>query len=178
MGPDVPTAAVILAALLARPPADADRHETKEARTELLQREADVYAEIATSRREVAILMALAEHETHNERAVLEGHCERSRWRCDNLHARGPWSVHAWCQRAWALPNGSIEARREEARCVLNQFWGGARRGKEHALTPLHAGFASLGVRDWTWPGADKRVQTTRAVEQLLARLSAASPAL
>ena len=172
------TVAVILEALLLRPPADADRHGPKEVHVELLRREAEVIAEIATSRREVAILMALAEHETHNEHAVLEGHCERSRWRCDNLHARGPWSVHSWCRRAWALPDGSQEARREEALCVLNQFWGGARRGREHALTPLHAGFASLGPRPWQWPGADKRVQTVHQIEQLLARLAAASPAL
>jgi|SRR5690349_2614587 len=171
------SAAVVLLALLSRAPADADRHETREQREELLKREADVYAEVASSLLEQAILMALAEHETHNERAVLEGHCERSRWRCDNLHARGPWSVHAWCQKAWALPNGSIEARREEARCVLNQFWHGAHRGKEHAQSPLHAGFASLGVRDWAWKGADKRVKTTHEVERLLLKLTASAPA-
>lgn len=165
---------VILLALLSRPPADADRHESKEIRTELLRREAEVYAEVATTRLEVAILMAQADHETHNERAVLEGHCERSRWRCDNLHARGPWSVHAWCRKAWAEPDGSQAARREEAKCILSQFWHGARIGKERAITPLHAGFASLGPRDWQWPGADKRVRTLRQIERLLAKLTVA----
>lgn len=157
----------VLAVLLSRPPAWSDRALSREDRIAMLYPEAEAISRVAKNPTEAAILISQGDFETHNEGFVLRGECEKSRYKCDSGRARGPWSVHAWCKAAWALPVGSFE---EEARCIIRQFWYGAHRGREHALTPLHAGFAALGSRPWSWPQADARVRLVHEMEQLLAR--------
>jgi hypothetical protein len=162
-----------LAALLRLANADADREKPPEARIAWLWPVAVVAAKVSRNRWELARLLALGAHEAHYEENVVAGRCHLSRWKCDNGHARSPWSVHPWCRRAWALPDGSQEALEEAAACAVRMLRWAALRGRGHAATPDHAAFAGYAARPWSWGGADERVRTTLKVDRMLAELAA-----
>jgi hypothetical protein len=159
----------ILAVLVSRPPAWSDRDQTREQRAAMLYPEAEAISRVAKNTLEVGILISQSDSDTHNEGFVLRDECQKSRFKCDHGHALGPWSVHGWCTAAWTLPHTSEASLEEQARCVLRQFWHGAHAGRQHALTPIHAGFAALGSRPWAWPEAGKRAKLALEMEQLLA---------
>ena len=170
----------ILLALLELPPAVVDRDLSLEQRTALILPEAMAIARVAKTPRQAAILIAQSDSETHQESNVLTGHCERSRWKCDRGHARGPWSVHRWCHRGWALPDGSFEALVYQAQCALGQFWHGENRwsGKyfgTRQIPPLHGGFSALASLPPDWVEAPKRAALVFKVEANLYRLAASS---
>lgn len=142
--------AAVLAVLLSFPTYPGDKGDSLEQRTALYTPVAMTIAAVAKTPESAAALIAIARHESHLARYVLEGRCHEGpvNERCDNGRARGPWQVHPWC------PATDLEG---QARCVLGQFWWGYRH-----CGGLYAGaFASLSGRGaCTWSGSSKRIAT------------------
>jgi len=165
--------APILAAMLALPQYAGDRGETLEQRTELYRPVAAVIAETARSREAAAALVALAWHETKFARAVIEGHCDRmpADSRCDHGRARGVFQLWAVaCRSAWALPEGSPESLRAEARCAIGNLYSARNRCAVRAAD-INAGmFSGYRGASCLWPAAARRVQTMREVLAVLRR--------
>ncbi len=123
---------------------------------------------MASSHELAAALIELGWKETKWARAVLEGHCERmpKGQQCDGGYARGPWQVHGWCSRGWALADGSYAALEEQGRCAVRLLQGrlaGCRRGWEGAFS----GYAGSSC---AWPPARKRAEEMREVLAFLAQ--------
>ncbi len=159
----------VLAAMLSLPAYVGDRDLNPDEREALYQPIAYEISMVARTNSEGAILVALAWSESKFASAVVSGHCERmpAGQRCDGLRARGIYQIHrAACPSAWAEPIGSTSSLRAETECAIRLLRYNAVRGRDHALTPVHASFAGYGARPWDWTGADVRVRT---VKKLLA---------
>lgn len=171
----VEMAARVLTVLLARPESHTDVDRSLESREARLAPVAHAVSAASRTLDEAAVLMALGEHETNYAEHVLAGHCDQmpEGERCDGGRARGPWQLHKEaCPVAWALPDGSQEALDAEAGCAIRLLRWNAVRGREHTITPGHAAFAGYAARDWGWPGAEKRVKTSREIYRALYTLS------
>lgn len=158
----------VLAAMERQPQAWIDRADGPAARRELYRPVAQTIVTVAGSREVAAALIELGWKEVKWARAVLEGHCERmpKGQRCDGGYARGPWQVHGWCRRGWALPDGSYEALEEQGRCAVRMLLGKratCRRGWEGAFS----GYAGPSC---AWPPAQKRAEEMREVLAFLAQ--------
>lgn len=140
--------------------------------TEHLRPVSEAIAEAAGTREEAAALIAQGWHESRFARYVVEGRCLDGPVgaRCDigrdgRPRARGPWQVWHWCRPAWALPEGSPESLRAEARCVVGWMRGALRRcgGQwEHAFAGM-TGSSRCNV-----PWAARRVATMAQVRRWL----------
>jgi hypothetical protein len=153
--------------MLSLAPFFGDKAESPDERAELYQPIAEAISAASKSPADAALLISLSWHETKWSRAILEGRCDEmpAGQRCDGGHARGVFSLHRQaCPAAWELPYGSTESLHVEAACALRLLRWNAQRGREHALTPLHAAFAGYGARSWHWSQADDRVKTVRVV--------------
>jgi len=138
-----------------------------------LQAVADAIADVAKTRTEAAVLVALGWHETKFVKLAMEGHCDQlpKGMRCDNGKALGPWQLHQQaCPAAWQLatpnggPEGQVESLRVQAACAIRLLRYFGEKGREHTPTPTHAAFAGYAAHGWAWPGAEVRVQTVRRV--------------
>jgi hypothetical protein len=163
----------VLAAALSLSPYVADRVDTPEQRSTLYRPVAEAIAEVARTKFEASILVALAFHESGFARFVIEGRCSEGPpgQRCDGGKARGVFQLHeAACHEAWELKDGSVESIRAEARCAIRLLRWNAERGKDRTPNAAYAAFAGYAAREWTWDGAAKRVETARKIEKALQR--------
>lgn len=158
---------IVLAILLSRPPYYGDRNELAAERESRLAIVAEAISLAARSRSEVAILVALGEHETGFGALVQLGRCDEmpSGQRCDGGKARGPWQLHIEaCRAAFALPEGSSDSIRTEAQCAISLLRWNAERGKSHTLTPQRAAFCGYAGKPWSWVGAEVRERTAKRI--------------
>jgi hypothetical protein len=163
----------VLAAALSLSPYVGDKIDTPEQRSTLYRPVAEAIAEVAKTKSEASILVALAFHESGFARFVIEGRCAQGPpgQRCDGGKARGVFQLHeAACREAWKLKDGSVESIRAEARCAIGLLRWNAERGKDLTPTRVHAAFAGYAARGWDWDGAAKRVETARKIEKELQR--------
>lgn len=127
---------------------------------------AEAISSAARSRSEAAALVALGWHESRWASPVVSGHCSamKAGERCDNLRARSPWQVHDWCRAAWSVPEDSLDALRESARCAVRRL----RAMRERCVTRNHDELAGMfsGYRSGycAGPPARRRAVTMRAV--------------
>jgi hypothetical protein len=137
-----------------------------------LREQAEAFTTVTDRVDELAILTAYGWHETKYATQIMLGHCDRmpAGERCDKLRARGVLSIHPWCQKAWALPDGSLESKIEEARCALRIIRYGKQHCRNSALSPVHGAFAALAGRPCNWVGREDRVKTYRTVLERLRR--------
>ncbi|HVU03264.1 MAG TPA: hypothetical protein VHE30_16000 [Polyangiaceae bacterium] len=162
----------VLAAALTLATYVGDRTDTPEERAALYRPVAEAIAEASRTNAEAAMLVSLAFHETNLARFVIEGRCKDGPpgQRCDGGKARGVFQLHrSACPDAWRLPDGSAESIRAEASCAIKLLRWNGKRGKGRAPSFAHAAYAGYGARDWSWDGADKRVETARKLEQKIA---------
>ena len=173
------SAEAILAAALSLSRYVGDRSDTPEQRSSLYRPVAEAIAEVARSKFEASMLVALAFHESGLARFVIEGRCSDGPpgQRCDGGKARGVFQLHeAACHDAWEREDGSIESIRAEAHCAIRLLRWNAERGQGHAASRAHAAFAGYAAREWSWDGAAKRVETARKIESRLQRAPQQKP--
>jgi hypothetical protein len=173
------SAEAVLTAALSLAPYVGDKADTPEQRSALYRPVAEAIAEVARTKSEASILVALAFHETGFARFVIEGRCTEGPpgQRCDGGKARGVFQLHeAACRDAWELKDGSVESIRAEARCAIRLLRWNGERGKDRTPNRVLAAFAGYAARDWNWDGAAKRVETARKIEKALQRAPQKKP--
>lgn len=162
-------AEAVLALLVSMPQYRADIHAdpTIEDRRRLLRPVALAISAVAKNRTEAAALVALAQHETHLARYVLDGYCEQGPVgaRCDGGRARGAWQVHSWCRPLWDVSATDPGRHLAGARCAIGLLRRG--RAKCGSLAGAFGAYAGVGCR---WRGGPARARTTAHLEARLGR--------
>ena len=171
MGVQVIDVAIVHDALMREPVFYLDRGMPEAERSALFVEHEKAIAEHARNLHEVAILIALGRHESGFASAVIRGHCDTlpAGMRCDRGKARGVYELHrAACPEAYKFNEATPESINAETRCAIRHLRYFAAKGKEHAINPMVAAFAGYAARPFSWPGAEKRTETYRAILQRL----------
>lgn len=186
-----PTVKALLLLLIAMPRWHGDRDDTEEQRRAILAPVAAAQhaackdaPKLLAGSRCYAALTAVAQHETHLARYILEGRCEDGPrgQRCDwddstkQPRARGAYQIwQSVCPEAWRHPAGSAESTRLEARCAVRRLTGAYYRCRGRHPGGDWAGmFAGYRSIDCTWRGRPKdgalaRVRTMQLIQYRLA---------